>query len=105
MEELKPCPFCGFRGIRLHEKNRGFFWIGALTEVRIERLTYYAACNRCHARGGTASGNIVGYVRTVEFIDPFDGQTERLQPPGLELMTTKDEIKKRAAELWNRRAE
>ena len=48
MAELKPCPFCGSTSLVVKSKHNGeVFYIGTHSaSVR---------CNKCHARGGTAS--------------------------------------------------
>lgn len=41
--ELKPCPFCGNKNIKIHEKRRGNY--------RRTGDNYQAWCTRCKARG------------------------------------------------------
>ena len=101
---LKPCPFCGWDGVKIKKKERGYYWMESLiAEIRIETAAYYVVCNRCHARGGVATGRFVGYVRTAEFLGPFDESETKVPLP--EWTTTRDEVKKQAVEFWNRRAE
>ena len=85
--ELKPCPFCGSDKVNVEGKRKK-----ELSYEGLERITYAVRCNKCHARGGTASG----YIR-----NSFYRLTER----GLELMETVSEICNRAINAWNRRAD
>ena len=102
--KLIPCPFCGCPSVKLQSRERGYYWKESLVaEVRIERASYYGVCNRCHARGGVASGRFVGYVRTYDFIEPFN-EARHIEVPLPDWVTTRDEVKRRAIELWNRRA-
>lgn len=78
--ELKPCPFCGSVKLKIDNKQK----LGEYDAISMHRLTYVTysvRCNVCHARGGCVSG-------TIKF------------PP-----CEKNELKKKAAEAWNRRAE
>jgi hypothetical protein len=84
--ELKPCPFCGSEKLKVEGKNKN-----ALSYEGLEHRTYTVRCNKCHSRGGTASG----YIR-----DSFYHLTER----GKELMERECEIRSRAVEAWNRRS-
>ena len=87
--ELKPCPFCGGTKLKIegqckttsYSKNRG------LDEFRCS-----VRCNKCHARGGTASG----YTRNALYA---------LNEIGKELLKHPDQIKEKAIEAWNKRAE
>lgn len=100
---LKPCPFCGWDGVKIQKKERGYYWLESLVaEIRIEKAAYYVVCNRCHARGGVVTGRFVGYVRTAQYLGPFDDVKVQIHHP--EGTTTRDEVKKQAVELWNRRA-
>jgi hypothetical protein len=85
--KLKPCPFCGSEKVKIEGKNKK-----ALFYEGLEHRTYAVRCNKCHARGGTASG----YIRNL-----FYHLTER----GKELMETEYQIRCRAVEAWNRRAD
>lgn len=101
--KLIPCPFCGWDGVKVQKKERGYYWMGSLVaEIRIEKAAYYVVCNRCKARGGVATGKFVGYVRTYDFIGPFDEVKKEVPIP--EWATTRDDVKRRAVEMWNRRA-
>ena len=84
--ELKPCPFCGSDKVKVEGKNKK-----SLSYEGLEHRTYAVRCNKCHSRGGTASGHIRNH---------FYHLTER----GKELMESESEIRKRAIENWNRRA-
>lgn len=65
-KELKPCPFCGSNSLKIESKH---------SAKGDNEKTYTATvrCNKCHARGGTAS-----YTARIETL-------------------------KRAVDLWNRR--
>ena len=48
MSELKPCPFCGSTSLKIESKHNGtHYWTGTRSAT--------VRCNKCHARGGTAS--------------------------------------------------
>lgn len=88
--ELKPCPFCGSTKLKIESKS---VFVGSNgLDQGVNRLTYSVRCNVCHARGGAASGKILSLYRF-----------SIMQLP--EWATTDIEIKKRAIEAWNRRAE
>ena len=74
MNELKPCPFCGSTSLKVESKHNGRLYYTGTHSATVR-------CNKCHARGGTASCKVEkGKHRA-------DGDTE-----------------KRAIEAWNRRA-
>ena len=54
MEELKPCPFCGSKKLRLEKKK----------VVYKGQKAYIASirCNRCNARGGTITNITIPYA-------------------------------------------
>ena len=85
--ELKPCPFCGSKKLKIEGKSRK-----KLSYEGLEHLTVAVRCNKCHARGGTASG----YTRYALY---------SLTKKGAELMETEYTIRKRAIDAWNRRAD
>ena len=98
--ELKPCPFCGYKKSRISERWSRH-WIsyyvgeGLDVESRVEVVINIRAnviCNKCHARGGTARGNIArdGSMR--------ESTKERFK------IKEKETIEQRAIEMWNRRA-
>lgn len=103
MDELKPCPFCGSESVYLDAKSKGIRFNGL--DMRVERCTYSVRCNKCHARGGTAGGKII--LNWDYNANPFTG--EPLDDRGLfELpawATTSGELREKAIEAWNRRAE
>lgn len=84
---LKPCPFCGSKKLKIDKKSKlaGYSGIG----VRIDRLTFSVRCNSCFARGGAVGGDVNQYVK-----DP-----SRLP----QNITTVETLKNKAIELWNRR--
>ena len=124
MGELKPCPFCGCEKARLIGKHEpGSTRIRFIGDYRLytEGRRYYAKCNRCHAHSGSVSGNIVksftiykGFhldERSVDrlFVDdydnPFEGPEKRKKPELPDWVSTEEQIKERAAAIWNRRPE
>lgn len=71
--KLKPCPFCGSTSLKIESKHNGQ-WCNTGTHSATVR------CNKCHARGSTASSKA-----------------------GKSVHTASDEAKSKAVELWNRR--
>lgn len=51
--KLKPCPFCGSISLKVESKHNGK-WVGTGTHSATVR------CNKCHARGSTASCKVNG---------------------------------------------
>jgi hypothetical protein len=83
--ELKPCPFCGSEKVKVdgrYKKKWSYEGVG--------HTTITVRCNKCHARGGTASG----YTRNACY--PL---TDR----GEEVLETEYQIRCRAVDAWNRR--
>ena len=73
---LKPCPFCGSTSLKLEHKHNGtHYWTGTHSAT--------VRCNKCHARGGTASVKVEAVERGC--VD--------------------EETKRRAIDAWNRRAD
>ena len=87
--ELKRCPFCGGEKLKVEGKTSGkpFAWNNGL-----DYRTYTVRCNKCHARGSTASG----YTRNALY---------RLTDEGEKILETPDQIFSRAIEAWNRRTD
>ena len=103
MNELIPFPFCGWENVKIQKRERRYYWMESpVAEIRIDDAAYYAACNRCHARGGVATGKFVGCVNTFKFTDPIEGP--EIDVPIPEWTTTREEVEKAAADLWNKRA-
>lgn len=72
--KLKPCPFCGSTSLKIESKHNGsHYWIGTHSAT--------VRCNKCHARGGTASCKVEKGKYSA------DSETEM-----------------KAIEAWNRRA-
>lgn len=72
--ELLPCPFCGSTSLKIESKHNGtHYWTGTHSAT--------VRCNKCHARGGTAS------CKVEKSIIRADSATEQ-----------------KAIEAWNRRA-
>ena len=91
MAELKPCPFCGSTKLKLESKSRRAGWTGI--DALVEQDTYSVRCNVCHARGGAAGGRVIKSHLYVY----------RDNMP--EWAVTAEELKHKAIEAWNRRAE
>ena len=101
--ELKPCPFCGWAGAKVHKRFRGYRWMESLVaEIRVDKMSCYVSCNRCKARGGIATGQIVTYKRSFGDHNLFGEPTKNIPIP--DWTTTEDEIEQKAVEAWNRRA-
>lgn len=104
MEKLKACPFCGWAGAKVHKRFRGYRWMESLVaEIRVDKISCYVSCNRCKARGGVATGQVVTHSRCFEYGNPFEEPTTSI--PSLNWTTTTDELERQAVEAWNRRAE
>ena len=89
MDELKPCPFCGSTKVKVDGtvKSTAFTINHGLDVVR-----YSVRCNKCHARGSVCSG----YTRNAIYT---------LSEYGKKLLGSGEQIKSRAIEAWNRRAD
>lgn len=90
-EELKRCPFCGSKKLKILGTQRKIGVIG--TYEPVARETYSVRCNVCHARGGAAGGKVI---------------LTRLRLRESELpnwASSRDSLKEKAIEEWNRRAE
>ena len=85
-EELKPCPFCGWKKVTIAGKKviRGYLW-----DRGVNKHIFYVKCNKCHARGGSASGLIPTYITKCKM--PKDE------------LSSYEEIKNAAIKAWNRR--
>lgn len=66
-------------------------------------MSCYVSCNRCKARGGVVTGQIVAAKRSFRDVDPFGEPTENIPIP--DWTTTTDELERKAAEAWNRRVD
>lgn len=75
-DKLKPCPFCGGEKLKIDYKSR----------KGLE--TYSVRCNKCHARGGTASLHVHSMVDTKGYA---------------ELKSSREIVKKQAIKAWNTR--
>lgn len=103
MEELKPCPFCGWAGAKVQKRGRGYRWLESpISEIRVEKTSYYVVCNRCKARGGVVTGQIVTHKRLLGSVDPIGEPIANIQVP--DWTTTTDGLERKAIEAWNRRA-
>lgn len=104
MEELKPCPFCGWAGVKVYKRRRGYQWLESLVaEIRVDKIACYVSCNRCKARGGVVTGQIVTAKRSFGDYDPLGEPPASIATP--DWITTTDEMERRAIEAWNRRAD
>lgn len=72
--KLKPCPFCGSTSLKIESKHHGQW-----SETGTHSIT--VRCNKCHARGGSASSKA-----------------------GKNIYTASAEAEAKAIELWNTRA-
>lgn len=88
--KLKPCPFCKEKS-RLKLTCKSSFIDFNRRDGRVERHTWTARCNVCHARGPAVGGKVVD---------------RRLMSDGRETLpswaTTDEELKEKATALWNR---
>ena len=75
LQELKPCPFCGSTKLKVESKHNGTHYYSGTHTATVR-------CNKCHARGSTASCKV-----------------EKGKYSADEL------TKQRAIDLWNRRVE
>ena len=85
--ELKPCPFCGSESVKVTGRYRRKW-----SSQGVGYNTYSVKCNKCHARGGTASG----YTRNALYELTERGET---------VLETEYQIIQRAVTAWNRRAD
>ena len=87
MEDMELCPFCGSTKLKTertiksthYSRNRG-----------LDHVVCSVRCNKCHARGGTASG----YTRNAMY---------KLTEDGAKLLEPMAQIEARAVAAWNRR--
>lgn len=89
--KLKPCPFCGSEKQKLDRKSKFAGYNGL--DDRVEQHTYSVRCNVCHARGGAIGGKVV-FGSSLFGIDILPSWA-----------TTDAELKKKAIEAWNGRAD
>ena len=90
MYDLKPCPFCGGKKLKIERKSRLAGWNGL--DMRVEMHTFSVRCNTCHARGGAAGGRVMD-----------DPGTRCVQFP--DWVTTDKTLEAKAIEAWNRRVD
>lgn len=91
--ELKPCPFCGSNKIKVDSKSVKVGYNGV--DNIVYRTTYSVRCSKCHSRGGAIGGKVLSLEKY-----PID-----INYPLPSWATTWEEIKIKAIEAWNRRAE
>lgn len=91
MAELKPCPFCGSTKLKLDSKSTkaGYTGIDAL----VEQETHSVRCNVCHARGSACGGKVIH-----SHIDVYKDNMPIWA-------STSEELRVKAIEAWNRRAD
>lgn len=87
MNELKPCPFCGYNKLKIDRKRKRAGYTGLDDIVYYD--TYSVRCPKCFARGGAVGGRVLAGILYVDKIP--------------EWVTTTDELKSKAAEAWNTR--
>lgn len=99
--ELKPCPFCGYKKAKISERwGRHFipYYVGEGLDVEshvevVIKIRANVICNKCHAKGGTAVGNINrdGIMREIT--------KERFK------IEAREAIQQRAIDKWNGRTD
>ncbi len=83
MSEIKPCPFCGSKQLKVDSQRHNFRY------YTCKYYKYSVRCNICYARGSVVGG----YV-------PIGGNIKH----GINYTTTK-ELKLKAINAWNNRHE
>lgn len=84
-EELKPCPFCGGKKLKIESKKGEIHYCAKDGMYPWQNVKYSVRCNSCHARGGVVSAA----VPTV-WLGEYSKKV--------------DEVREKAVEAWNRRA-
>lgn len=79
---LKPCPFCGGEKLKVESKRKN------ISYRHVYVVTKSVRCNRCHARGCTASGEVGNYS---------------FGTPKSDNLKTEQEIEAMAIKAWNKR--
>ena len=83
-EELKPCPFCGWKKLKIESKRGEIHYYSKNGMYPWQNVKYSVRCNSCHARGGALSAA----VPTV-WLGEYSKKV--------------DEVREKAVEAWNRR--
>ena len=118
MEQLKPCPFCGWKNQRIYSRylHTSIKYLGDNGwRLRTDTRRYYVRCNRCYSHGGTVTGAIMNSLEKPRLnYNPFwlgddllvddvvQGEPEE-KPELPPWVKTKAELEEKAAELWNMR--
>ena len=114
MEELKPCPFCGWDKARIISRylDTKIGYVGDYMYTT-EHKRFYVRCNRCYAHGGSISGYILksfvkfsvknDWTAADLFEEPPKEAEEIPEPPSF--VRTKEQMEDKVAALWNRREE
>jgi Lar family restriction alleviation protein len=89
--KLKPCPFCGNAKFKVDRKSKFAGYNGL--DHRVEQHTYSVRCTVCYARGGAVGGRVL-FGHSLFGTDILPNWA-----------TTDAELKKKAIEAWNRRAD
>lgn len=89
MDDLKSCPFCGSKKLKMQGTQRRIGVTG--TDEPVAHETYSVRCNVCHARGGTVGGKIILTRLRVRESELPDWASSR------------ESLKEKAIEAWNRR--
>lgn len=84
MKRIRTCPFCGSTKVKIDSKSKNNNY------TRTVYCTVSVRCTRCHARGGTASGEIPNRIAYPINID-------------LTKITNYEVLEERAIEMWNKR--
>ena len=79
---LRKCPICGGEKLKIESKTKD------IPYRHVRQHTLSVRCNKCHARGGTVSGEIGNYS---------------FGTPVSEKHTTLKELEEKAIEAWNNR--
>ena len=82
IDKIEPCPFCGSNKTKIEYKGKD------INYRHVRTITMSVRCNRCHARGGTVSGEVPNYT---------------FGKPDSKKLTTIKDLEKLAIERWNGR--
>lgn len=83
-EELKPCPFCGGKKLKIESKKGEIHYREKDGMYPWQNVKYSVRCNVCHARGGVVSAAV---------------PTDRLGKYSNKVY----EVMEKAIKAWNRR--
>jgi Lar family restriction alleviation protein len=89
MNDLKPCPFCGSKKLKIQSTQRRIGVIG--TDEPVAQETFSVRCNVCYARGSAVGGKVILTRLRVRESELPDWASSR------------ESLKEKAIEAWNRR--